>query len=96
MTVKDAIGPQAFFVFQCIGYTVFVSAAWFVIFALCRASADVRQYRRYMGERNAPACRVLTLVRNSGQEEPALLFRGVIGARTAHSRHGGRNGSFLP
>jgi hypothetical protein len=84
MTVKDAIGSQAFFVFQFVGYSMFLGAGWFILLALCRASADVRQYRRYMRQRKAPACRLLTVVRNSERgQENVLSFPAVLGAKSA-------------
>ncbi len=82
MTVKDAIGPFAFSLWQYLGYGIFLFAGWFVLFALCRAARDVRQHRRHLRELKSPQCRVVTLVRNVDRgEETSLVFSGVVGKR---------------
>jgi hypothetical protein len=85
MTVKDAIGPHAFSVWLCVGYVVFAIAAWFVLFALCRAARDASLHLVSRRVRSVPQCRVVTLVRNTDRaNKTVLVFPGAVRAKSEH------------
>lgn len=44
MTVKDVLSPFAWSCWQFAGYGVFIVAAWFILFALCRAARDAHAF----------------------------------------------------
>jgi hypothetical protein len=54
MTIKDIISPFAYSVWQFVGYGVFIVAAWFILFALCRAARDAQVLKIALPRLSAP------------------------------------------